>query len=149
MSENYEVQTAVRVSLACANYHNGIIVSHPTGVSFSNQAGGLCCAQPSVEGFYVPFEHNHDFESLHDVLCDAFESNRAPERLDEIDRAIAYLKLKVDRERASELMEAWVPVVILDGSEWDWDWKESNGGRYCGTSKMAGRKATLIYDNCD
>ena len=36
----------------------GVIIEHPTGVTYSNQAGGTSCLQPSLEGAFVPIRND-------------------------------------------------------------------------------------------
>ena len=31
-----------------------VIVEHPTGIIYTNQTHGLCCAHPQIEGFMLP-----------------------------------------------------------------------------------------------
>ncbi|WP_437952075.1 DUF6210 family protein [Sorangium sp. So ce296] len=34
----------------------GAIIQHPSGVLYTDQTCGVCCAQPEMEGVFVPFD---------------------------------------------------------------------------------------------
>lgn len=85
----------------------GIIIECKSGIIWNNQAGGTACAQPEVEGIFVPLSpyrlvnlvdawpglRRHIDEALEDAgIDDAFEA----------------------REYDGQCGEAWVPVAVKD-----------------------------------
>lgn len=112
--------------------HSGtaLVIPHTTGIIYSNQAGGLACLQPDVEGFLAPIANDvglapaHDFRSPENELFRYFKklhSCGAP--LTEMDaikiesvmhELPLWGGLSVDRERLAESIEAWVFVRIVD-----------------------------------
>ena len=110
--------------------HSGtaLVVPHPTGITYSNQAGGHACLQPEAEGFVVPIANdvglapNHKFISPENELFRYFSKlHSCGEPLTEKDaQAIELIfqefplwsGLKVDRNRLCESVESWVYVTI-------------------------------------
>jgi hypothetical protein len=114
----------------------GIVVLSPSGVIFSNQAGGYACLQPELEGVYVPLDD--DFNDIETKLSDYFTGPKHlgtgatrghdeddADRIDEIlhSRSVP-CPVAVDRQRLGESVEAWVfvrlraddgPFPILEG----------------------------------
>lgn len=118
-----------------------LIVEHPTGVVYVNQAGRVMCLQPSAEGFVVPIGNDVSDDmrllsvwprlaahwtgpvrssegagrglmaGLTDVDADVLDSVLAD------DAALA--NLRVDRTRLEEAFEAWLPVVVVEASRFD------------------------------
>ena len=128
----------------------GVIIKHPTGVLYSNQAGGMCCSHPEEEGYYLPLNDTFkwdDGNSFHDEIC-----TFAPQEVSEgviaeindclsgfniyidvpsrdariIGRQFEQVGIEVDRDCLHELQEAWIPVRLSDG-----------------------RTGVLAYVNCD
>lgn len=112
-----------------------LVVEAESGVTFSNQVGGVGMFHPKVEGVLVPLSYCYDGldesphggpdESLHDALCWAREWKDLDEATTE--RLEAFVKefgLALNTEEPS-VAEAWVPVL----------WGE--------------RKAWLTWENCD
>lgn len=105
-----------------------LVVPHPTGVVYSNQAGGHACLQPNIEGFLVPIANevglapSHSFRSPENDLFKYFatlHSCGAPiSETDalEIEAIMHQLPLwgglRVDRDRLKDSAEAWVFVTI-------------------------------------
>ncbi len=109
----------------------GVIIEHPTGVAYSNQAGGTACLHPSIEGAFVPFRNYVQFDDLRfwspdNDLREYFEGPKhrgtgATSGLDEddadfIDNVLTQAHvdhwLQVDRGRLKESCEAWVFVTV-------------------------------------
>lgn len=99
----------------------GVIIEHPTGVTYSNQAGGTSCLHPSIEGAFVPFgndvrEEDSGFLSPENDLSDYFEGPKyegtgANSGLDEddadfidgiLENALVSQWIRVDRSRLKE-----------------------------------------------
>ncbi|MFT4251280.1 MAG: DUF6210 family protein [Caulobacter sp.] len=101
----------------------GIIVSHPTGVLVTNQAGGYACAHPSLEGFYLPLVSagspvlaaldQHFHTGKWGGHCHSGFDAETADFMDELfARESSSKGLKVDRERLAECLEAWVHVIF-------------------------------------
>lgn len=99
----------------------GLIILYPSGVYYSNQAGGYACLQPFEEGFYAPL-HNSAFQ-LEDELNKYFTGKKwqgwcyqeiDDEDADFIDKLLekSYTTkfLKVDRTKLKKSFEAWIYV---------------------------------------
>ena len=46
-----------------------IIVSHPTGIFYTEQVGGIACWHPEAEGFVMYLNHDIDFDDCSAGLC--------------------------------------------------------------------------------
>ncbi len=99
----------------------GLIVLHPTGIRFSNQTGGHACRQSEEEGVFVPIDLDWPVIEAHfsgppwQGWCSDRLDEATADFLDSRFQADAEvfastLKLRVDRERLHESMEAWVYV---------------------------------------
>ena len=107
-----------RVSL----YHSyglGLIILAPSGVMYTNQAGGHSCMQPEEEGFFAPL-HN-EFDQQEKMLLEFFTKRNPYTYVDiagadfidsVLDLSVITRFLKVDRTRLSDSMEAWVYVDV-------------------------------------
>ncbi len=107
-----------------------LVVPHPSGIVYSNQAGGQACLQPQVEGFLVPIANDVGLAPLYgfrspenDLLryfkklqwCGAPLTVRDAEEIEAIMHSLPlWAGLRVDRDRLSESIEAWVFVTITD-----------------------------------
>jgi hypothetical protein len=107
-----------------------LIVECPSGVLYTNQAGGNYCLQPETEGVLVPLGHSCNIE---DKLYAFFTGPDAPRRRLEPSHADAldiilrtpekpYVMtptffLEVDRTRLADSMEAWLYVTITESPE--------------------------------
>jgi len=140
-----------------------LVVTHPTGVVYVNQAGGTSFLQPHVEGALVPFGNDVALEgntlmSSQLALAAFFEGPKhrgagATAGLDEedadaIDAILADVRagswIKVDRSRLKDSMEAWVHVKIMDESG-DSPWLTG----LCGGFDPYPRAGVLIWMNSD
>ena len=107
-----------------------LILNHPTGIGYSNQAGGTSCLQPITEGVLVPFDNDYDsdhrFLSLELALDAHFQSawggtgatsglkESDADAIDDLLRTRTLINwIMVDRERLNDSFEAWVHVVVL------------------------------------
>ena len=100
----------------------GIVVAHPSSVTYSNQSGGTGCLHPEVEGVYLPLHTmNQDhWDKLFKIVGerrDGITANQA-NRIDTLLREGEWMcrQWRVDRSRLAECHEAWVRVC-LDGEE--------------------------------
>ncbi len=139
----------------------GVIVEYPTGVIYSNQAGGTSCLQPELEGAFVPFGNDlprkpRDWKGAEDELTAWFEGSRhrgtgATNGLDAedadfidgvLERAEADQWIKVDRNLLRDSCEAWVWVTVL----------ADEGGphvRICSGFAPYPRRGVLTWTNSD
>jgi hypothetical protein len=102
-----------------------LIIECPSGVLYTNQAGGNFCMQPETEGVLVPLGHSC---SIEEKLFAYFTNDVGtvirlePKHADALDVILrtpegTYVKtptfnLEVDRSRLEESMEAWIYVTI-------------------------------------
>ena len=111
-----------------------VLVPRKTGLVYRHQYGGHLCHHAEVEGFMVAaWAHPHARQALDhiflvelakrgtDELADP-QRDEVVERVDQAVRRIWYrgtsernASMTVDRSRADELDEAWVPVNTPDG----------------------------------
>jgi hypothetical protein len=115
-----------------------LIIPGPSGIVYSNQAGGMACLHPKQEGALVPFPRLDKFlfpcwgcwgEAITIAEADemdAFFKDSAPE-------------LSVDRTRLADSTEAWVWVVCRNTPE---DPSLALFGSWSGS-------AILTWENCD
>lgn len=109
----------------------GLILDYPSGIHYSNQAGGHACLQPTLEGIYVPLRNDIlEHSTLMSPATDLWQYFTGPPLLgmgalglnqrdaDHIDAIFTRYRLEtlltVDRLRLSESYEAWVWVTVQD-----------------------------------
>jgi|HubBroStandDraft_6_1064221.scaffolds.fasta_scaffold54594_2 hypothetical protein len=89
-----------------------LVIDHPSGVIYANQAGGTSCLQPELEGVLVPLELE---PSRLAALFGTASSEISPAIANAIDKLLASgpgtSSLRVDRARLAESYEAWVHVT--------------------------------------
>lgn len=126
------------VDLSCEDVF-GVIICAPTGIEYSNQAGGTLCLHPKAEGFFVPFSHQCDFGG--DPCCfEPLHPDEPPDRLEieeEFESKLIHLGLAWDRSRSGESCEAWIPVIVLYKDE------------FSPLHNLTGERGWLTYPNCD
>lgn len=92
-----------------------LVIEHPSGVLYSNQAGGVVCAQPEIEGVLAPIDLGPENVERIMRLDYGAGSGLEVELADAIDEVLSSESgaryLRVDRARLEESMEAWVFVV--------------------------------------
>jgi hypothetical protein len=106
----------------------GFIILYPSGVYYSNQAGGYACLQPFEEGVYVP-ANNLTF-NIGDKLTEYFTGakwkgccmngidNEDADFIDELMKECYPTRyLTVNRERLSNSVEAWIYVKGIQPEE--------------------------------
>ena len=114
--------------------HSGtaLVIPHPTGITYSNQAGGHACLQPEIEGFLVPIANDvglspqNEFRSPENELfayfgklnsCGAPISDTDADRIESIlHKSPVWGGLSVDRKRLNDSVESWVHVTVSDES---------------------------------
>lgn len=105
-----------RISLYDMPHEIMLVVEHPSGVLYGNQAGGVVCMQPEIEGVLAPVEVWP--ENVERIMNLDYGAGRGlePELADAIDAVLAVEPssryLRVDRARLKQSMEAWVFVLI-------------------------------------
>lgn len=111
-----------------------VLVPASTGVTYTNQTGGVACRPRQIEGYYVPVfnQDGHDLlRSIFEVTLGGSGTYRgvtwAGQTLDDLRVAVARVRmdsskagggevpLTLDDSRLSEIDEAWVPVTSPDG----------------------------------
>ncbi len=110
----------------------GIIVAWPSGVIYSNQANGVACEHPRLEGVFYPaaVDDSDDVSlprqnsELAAFVLNHREGNRGPlnERIaDFIDDFLSRTNLPftavVDRSRFHDSVEAWVWLTLTRGKK--------------------------------
>ena len=97
---------------------SGLIIEHPTGAIYTNQAGGHACLHPEMEGAFVPFEIPDEIQCYffgEKWNCWCYECIDA-ETADFMDGILASSdfigKIRVDRDRLEDSCEAWVFVTF-------------------------------------
>jgi hypothetical protein len=103
----------------------GLILEHPTGITYVNQAGGVYCLHPSCQGIFVSWFNDVELgsgklfsaeEALYGVSWELSSSAMTPAQADEVDAVLratpSFQGVRVDRARLTESYEAWVHVVI-------------------------------------
>lgn len=108
-----------------------LIVSHPTGVFYTAQTGGVSCNHPECEGFAISLgSFLEEFDDC-DYGCQYID--RLPEKqkqlADDLNKLfIAHTtgwryQITFDYSRLNELQEGWWPVLVkgnLDTQPIDW-----------------------------
>jgi len=109
-----------------------LIVERPTGIIYSNQAGGCLCAQPELEGVLMPINDrvgSNRFIDAENVLFkyftdDKYEGGGAWGGIDNQDadfidgvaaKAFDSDWVMVDREKLNQSMEAWIWIICKPG----------------------------------
>lgn len=107
-----------------------LILCFPTGIAYTNQAGGTSCLQPIAEGVLISFENDWDLEGnflsleidLYNYFQQVWQGTGATSGLtirdaDSIDELLRNRQLinwfHVDRDLLQSSMEAWVHVSVL------------------------------------
>jgi hypothetical protein len=132
----------------------GILLPFPTGILWTTQAGGTCCAHPQFEGIFVPLDGGpHDGTDAKDPLYDRVEPYDAGRvwrflNAHELTPSFAPIKsLEVlvlvpgygnNGGRPYQLLEAWVPVLI-----------DACNNTYPQLSSFRGGWGVLVYPNSD
>lgn len=142
------VTDALPIVDLCERAVPGLIVSHPSGVAFTNQVGGYACHHPVMEGVYIPLNR----AELHQAFDQYFFYGPKwqghcyrgidEETADVVDRLLASHPLTrgivVDRSRLGASVEAWIHVTIAPQDDGDDMW-----------TAFAGRPAVLTWENSD
>ena len=104
-----------------------LIIPHPTGITYTNQAGGHACLQPEAEGFLVPIANDvglpdHALISPENQLFDYFRKlhccgepldENAARQIESIFHELpSWGGLRVDRQRLADSVESWVHVTV-------------------------------------
>jgi hypothetical protein len=103
----------------------GLILEHPTGITYVTQAGGTYCLHPSCEGIFVSWFNDVELESnklfspqdalfgLSWEICSSAMSAAQANEVDAVLRATpSFQGIRVDRARLADSYEAWVHVLI-------------------------------------
>jgi hypothetical protein len=106
----------------------GVIVAHPSGVHYSNQAGGYLCSHPEIEGVFLPLAGPdtewHTQLDQHFFYGEKYAGHCYRGIDEETARFLDVLLasspvsrgITVDRDRLAESIEAWIYVTIAPGT---------------------------------
>ena len=130
----------------------GLIISHPTGVIYTNQTGGYACLSPQFEGVFVPLKDplvnqqnelelyftgskwkGHCYHEIDDETADFVDAI--------LSSSYVTKRLKVNREKLSESHEAWIHVTILPPGDSEDDLQEFYG--------FSNNSGVLTWENSD
>jgi hypothetical protein len=111
-----------------------VLVPASTGVSYSNQTGGVACRPREIEGYSVPVFDREGHDSLRSIFEETLGGSGTyrgvtwtGQMLDDLRVAVAHVRmdssqggygevpLTLDESRLGEIDEAWVPVTSPDG----------------------------------
>jgi len=98
----------------------GLILKVPSGIFYTNQAGGYACEHPEIEGVFFPLPVKPGKAEL-SALTRHFEGtwNHITESdADLVDRVLrknGHEKIRVDRTKVDQSFEAWVHVQVEGG----------------------------------
>lgn len=107
----------------------GLIISHPSGVIYSNQTGGYLCSHPELEGIFIPITDNFThpqqpglenyffFEEKYGGHCYMGIDADDADYLDQVFDQLGLPNVRVDRERLSNCMEAWIYITFSESTE--------------------------------
>ena len=113
-----------------------LVIEHPSGVRYQNQAGGYGCAQPELEGVLAPIEVDSAVKERIQRLEYPSRPGIPVETANAIDALLstepAARFLKVDRSRLLESQEAWVFVLIDATRKLTYDMPPKEGETYFG-----------------
>lgn len=129
----------------------GVVVEHPTGIIWTSQVGGIACAHPEVEGFFIPLDWNQS------VSCYPFQDAWWPTSV--VDESEPWCVKTYDRREIQNWLdsvpelaavlearedfkgwwgEAWIPVRVREGIR-----------QFDPLHGVSGMLAILLLDNSD
>lgn len=121
---SHRVRDANKAHIDLFNFNGvGIIVACPSGVMYSNQAGGYACRHPELEGAFLPLTADmadgravldqHFFYGKWKGHCYRGIDEETAQFLDDFLASSQVSRgITVDRHRLAESMEAWVYVRL-------------------------------------
>lgn len=100
----------------------GIIVKSPSGVFYTNQAGGYACEQPEEEGVFFPLPVKPEKAELlaltqHVGGTWGHITESEADLIEKILRQNGHEKLSVNRHKIDQSFEAWVHIRVEAGAE--------------------------------
>ncbi len=131
----------------------GVVVALPTGAVYANQANGVACDRPSLEGAFVPLiTHFRDPPPRYDAAFVAYFEQRpgnrghlTPTDADALDTLLSAIQdpfaLTVDQSRLHESFEAWVHVIITLPTTPPHYWRQLDLPYPC--------RGVLVWENSD
>lgn len=111
------MKIVVELDRVCKEDETPLIISHPTGVFYSGQCGGMSCRHPEFEGYVIGIgDFGQDFDTCQFgcLYMDDEDKIKLSDAFDELCKETEkwIYKIKVDRDRLNEMMEGWIPVII-------------------------------------
>lgn len=137
------------IYLQWSDVTGGLIIKAPTGIAYSQQAGGYGCYQPFEEGAFVPL-------TLDAAMTDALEAifigkygGWCTSGIDEADADTLdgllqahHFPLVVDRSRLKESKEAWIHGTLTRVDE-------TSDDRFHPLVEFSGAAAIFTFENSD
>lgn len=99
----------------------GVIVIFPSGVIYTNQAGGYACLHPEIEGVFVPLAVGH--RKILFALQQHFNGNwrhieeSDAKTINKLLKSDGFGFIQVDKTILDESFEAWIYVEIEEIAE--------------------------------
>jgi hypothetical protein len=102
----------------------GVVIAHPSGVLYSNQAGGYLCSHPEMEGVFLPLagqgsewqtklDRHFFYSEKYAGHCYRGIDEETARFLDDLLASSPISRgITVDRTRLAESIEAWIHVTI-------------------------------------
>jgi len=137
---NNQENTPYKVSV----YGTAIIVPMKTGVTVTNQTGGLACHHPEVEGFIIPIANLALSRELEDYFENSGWGILSGEEVDFLEQVLRrYHETKnifINKDMPADSEEAWVHVIMKDFDKDMW---------YPDYAGFDNHKAILTWENSD
>jgi len=118
----------------------GLILLVPSGVFYTNQAGGIACDHPEAEGVFMPWPFSPNYISdIEDHLA-SWYGGLDDKKSEEINGLLPS-EVKVDKDMLDDSMEAWVYVTMPE--------RENNKHWSAWSGFDAPLKAIMVWENSD
>jgi hypothetical protein len=123
----------------------GLIISCQSGITYSNQAGGLACIHPEEDGVFVPLPEAKGRPEAY-ALQQRFRgewrhiNEEDALAIDNIFRRSGLNYVSVDRTRLQDSFEAWVYVLVEEPKEVPFT---------CLFEGLGKRSGVLVWQNSD
>lgn len=134
-----------------------LVVEEKTGITYSQQVGGIMCDHPNVEGFLVPLGDEVHWRAIgqasHEFCCSGALTPEFAEKAQELwpkpssSYAMGWI-IALDETRLSEGTECYIPVVAKQVKKIDWDTSQPKEEAKISWTPL--RKGWLLLPwNCD
>lgn len=107
--------------------YTALILSHPTGIEYEVQAGGMACRHPSCEGFvinlglylqgfddcaYICWVCGIECGDIEQANKDLITQKEVADQINEELKTWSHYEIRFDYDRLQETMEGWWPVTV-------------------------------------